>query len=62
MDANVLSSSLDSEDSRFYDQLSLGLLVIGWDDGYFVFFSYGNSLGRGKNCIGHFFYCIGHFF
>jgi hypothetical protein len=38
MDANVLSSSLDSEYSRFYDQLSLGLLVIGWDDGYFIFF------------------------
>ena len=62
MDVNVLPSSLNSEDSRFYDQFSLGLLVNSWGYGYFIFFSYGYSLGRGKFVLGIFFFCIGHSF
>jgi hypothetical protein len=39
MDVNVLSSSLNSEDSRFFFQsVQLGLLVNSWGYGWFVFF------------------------
>jgi len=48
MDVNVLSSSLNSEDSHFYNQFSLGLLVNSWGYGYFIFFSYMYILGLGK--------------
>jgi hypothetical protein len=71
MDVNVLSSSLNSEDSHFFNQFSLGLLVNSWGYGCFIFFflylGFCFSVEFVFGALGEFlavgfhFFCIGRF-